>query len=232
MPKLFSFKKLFKKDNKKVDPKIHNNIIKKIAKKILEPQGLRQNGNSRTFIYDNNWWIIIVEFQPSGYNRGTYLNIGSCFLIYERDYFAFEYGYRQNDLIKFENEEQFTKECIKLSNFAIEKVEECKKMFPSIKKAYEKVLNEELIEPNPNIYSLYNGAVLSGLVGDIKTAEKCFHSLENYEAKSNWQFKIKNISKKLHYKLYDSKTFEKEIIKIVMNTRKLLKLENKKISFN
>lgn len=227
-------KKLFRTEDKTVSKEVHNNIIKNTAnniikntaKKILSPHGLRQKGYSRTFIYDNNWWIVIVEFQPSGWGRGTYLNVGCMWLLDERDHFAYNYGYRRADFVEFENENQFTQECIRLANIALNKVNEAKKTFPNIKQIYKHVIKD--IDDN-DIWGTYYAAVLSGLMGDKKTALKWFNIIESYKAQRDWEIAVKKVSKKLESKLSNPKLFRNSIINIVKTTRKLLKLERRKI---
>ena len=78
----------------------HNKIINAAAKKILAPEGLFRVGSSRTWIDDNGYFVIQVEFQPSSYDRGSYLNVGISFLweTSERlnETLAFNIGYRVN----------------------------------------------------------------------------------------------------------------------------------------
>src|SRR6202000_1719294 len=38
------------------------------------PLGLERRGRSRTWIDDQRWYAIVVEFQPSGFSKGSYLN--------------------------------------------------------------------------------------------------------------------------------------------------------------
>lgn len=77
----------------------HNKIINDVAKKILAPAGLFREGRSRCWIDDNEWFLIQVDFQPSSYEKGSYLNVGIAFLwekiIDDQDqYLGFEYGGR------------------------------------------------------------------------------------------------------------------------------------------
>ena len=82
-----------------MDPIDHNKLIKKIAKQQLEPFGIHQKGQSRTFLFDRGWYTIIIEFQPSSYSKRTYLNIGLDFNFYPRNYFAFGFGYQKTEKI-------------------------------------------------------------------------------------------------------------------------------------
>ena len=76
----------------------HNKIINAAARKILAPEGLFRVGSSRTWIDDNGYFVIQVEFQPSAYGRGSYLNVGISFLWEAseglNDTLAFNIGYR------------------------------------------------------------------------------------------------------------------------------------------
>jgi len=53
--------------------------------------GLMRKGRSRCWIDDHAWWLINVEFQPSGYKKGgIYLNVGLQHLWIVRDHLVFE----------------------------------------------------------------------------------------------------------------------------------------------
>lgn len=62
------------------DKKIHSNIIKQVCKEILIPLGVFQKGTSRLYLDDNDYFFTVIEFQPSSWSNGTYLNIGLTFL--------------------------------------------------------------------------------------------------------------------------------------------------------
>lgn len=58
----------------------HAKIINAVAKRILAPQCFFRKGSSRVWLQDNGWFLTVVEFQPSGYSKGTYLNVAMNFL--------------------------------------------------------------------------------------------------------------------------------------------------------
>ncbi len=72
----------------------YSKIIENVAKEMLAPLGLEQKGHSRLWLDDQGWWVILVELQPSGFSKGTYLNVGVNWLWYKMNYFSFDYGYR------------------------------------------------------------------------------------------------------------------------------------------
>lgn len=107
--------------------KIHDKIIKKSAKEILVPLGMFQKGQSRCWLDDNGWYMIQVEFQPSAWSKGAYLNVGISFL-WEKsealnETLPFDVGYREKGYVEFNgNEDDFYKKMLELSTYAKEKV--------------------------------------------------------------------------------------------------------------
>nr|WP_326184943.1 hypothetical protein [uncultured Oscillibacter sp.] len=55
-------------------------IIRQAAREALAPMGLFQKGSSRIWLDDNGWFLTVVEFQPSAWSQGAYLNVGASFL--------------------------------------------------------------------------------------------------------------------------------------------------------
>lgn len=58
----------------------HSKLITAAAREVLRPLGLDQKGRSRMWFDDRGWWVGLVEFQPSSWNRGSYLNVGAQWL--------------------------------------------------------------------------------------------------------------------------------------------------------
>src|SRR5262245_34981683 len=84
----------------------HGRIIATAAKATLLPIGCRRICQSRCCIFDHRYWIIFIEFQPSAWAKGSYLNVTPHWLWLR--YGANDYHPRPADFIRFENAEQFT----------------------------------------------------------------------------------------------------------------------------
>src|SRR5260370_1356446 len=69
-------------------------VIAEVAKQILAPLGVKRKGRSRTWLDDHGWWLGIVEFQPSGWDAGSYLNVGPMFLWQPISHLVLEGRYR------------------------------------------------------------------------------------------------------------------------------------------
>jgi len=102
---------------------VHDKIIKMAAKEVLAPLGVFQKGQSRTWIDDNGWFFTIIEFQPSQWGKGAYLNVGMHFLWNSKDSFSFDYGGREHENVSYTgDDEKFYKEMLELARLAKEKV--------------------------------------------------------------------------------------------------------------
>jgi len=110
------------------DKNIHSKIINEVCKEILIPLGVFQKGTSRVYIDDNDYYFTVIEFQPSSFDRGTYLNIGITFLWGNdlRDILVFGFPRtltgRYGKFIRYENEKQFRNEVTQLVNTAKEEI--------------------------------------------------------------------------------------------------------------
>ena len=58
----------------------HGKLIAAAAKAALLPLGCRRKGQSRCWYSDERFWCIFIEFQPSGWSKGSYLNAAATWL--------------------------------------------------------------------------------------------------------------------------------------------------------
>lgn len=89
----------------------HNRIIQQLCREALLPLGAFLKGRSRTYLDDNGAFLTVIEFQPSGFSAGTYLNAGihPLWELPVREYLTIvsENGSRIRPFLPFETEEQF-----------------------------------------------------------------------------------------------------------------------------
>ena len=149
----------------------HNKIIKQAVNSILKPNGLFQKGSSRIWIDDNGWYLIVVEFQPSNWDNGTYLNVAVHFLWDEKDYLSFDYYVdnqnlpipRINGFKRFDGDvDKFWFEIQTLAEAAMKKVIEYRQ-FHDLKLAHRAVLNHQC---HHVIHTLYQKMMICGLCHD------------------------------------------------------------------
>ncbi len=163
----------------------HNKLINNAAKHILAPEGLFRKGASRTWIEDNGYYLTIVEFQPSGFDKGTYLNVGTDFL-WERtadlnETLSYSYGGRVSvsgaqfaGYRKGESDELFEEKAEKFACAALDKVKEYRNFRnPDYTK---KILVQSMrLKSRMNLFwELYDLAMLCFFKGDFKDGKKYF----------------------------------------------------------
>ena len=69
----------------------HSRIIAAAAKAALVPLGFSRKGRSRVWYADRGFWLSIVEFQPSGFSKGSYLNVGVHLFWGPQDFLSIDY---------------------------------------------------------------------------------------------------------------------------------------------
>jgi hypothetical protein len=200
----------------------HNKLIAKVAKQVLLPAGLKRKGQSRLYYDDNGWWCTIVEFQPSGFSKGSYLNVGVSWLLKEEGGWSFNVGSREQGFSSAENESEFTNAAFEMAMRAKDIAENNRERFSTISKAheyYQSIKREG--------WAFYYAAVIAGLNHQFAVAEENFNSLLAYPETYEWQ-KMRNAeSRELMRLLGRPKEFIEAITGIVLRTRTLLRLENK-----
>src|SRR5438105_812660 len=86
-------------------PSEHGRLIAAAAKAALAPLGCRRKGQSRLWYSDQRFWIISVEFQPSAWSKGSYLNVGVSWLWSPGR--GIDISTRPVDFVAYENVNQF-----------------------------------------------------------------------------------------------------------------------------
>lgn len=106
------------------DRNVQSKIIKQVCKEVLIPLGVFQKGTSRLYIDDNGYFFTVIEFQPSNWGKGTYLNIGLTFLWDNNQSDVLYFGFsrqpaaRYGKFVEYKNETQFRNEVAELANVA------------------------------------------------------------------------------------------------------------------
>ena len=203
----------------------HNKLIAQVAKQTLLPAGLKRKGKSRMYYDDNGWWCTIVDFSPSGFSKGSYLNVGVCWLLYENDYWSFDVGSQAGSDRGFEsaeNEGEFSSAVFEKAIRAKEITENNRERFSTISKAhayYQSIKREG--------WAFYYAAVIAGLNRQFAVAEENFNSSLAYPETYEWQKIQAARSRELLRLLGRPKEFVEAVTGIVLRTRTLLRLENK-----
>jgi hypothetical protein len=144
---------------------VHARILASAARAALRPVGLQQKGRSRTWIDDHGWWLVNIEFQPSSWRTGSYLNIGEQHLWCERDHLVFERHERPaggTAFIKFTGDEAAFEEAMTaLAERAVAAV---------LARRQEHGEGHEALRFVAEAGDDFNAGVALGLLGDVRAA--------------------------------------------------------------
>lgn len=157
----------------------HDKIIATAAKQALHPLGFLRKGRSRTWLADHGWWLIVVEFQPSGWDKGSYLNVGAHWLWSRSGHLSFDFGNRVGSFQAYEADEQFTPAARSLAERAAERSRELEDTFPDVGAAAA-ILNSELAGLGAGQRGSWPGlhaGIAAGLAGRTDEAFRLFGAI-------------------------------------------------------
>jgi len=173
-------------------PGPHDKIIANAAKKVLQPLGLRRKGQSRTWLYDHGWWLTVVEFQPHGFRKGSFLNVSAHWLWTDNGFISFDFGSnpdwgsRVAEFEEYVSDEQFEPVAYRLAVGASHEAQKLAACFPSIHATAEVLLRREaaLPEQGRGSWSTYHAGVAAGLAGRGSDADAMLRSVTSDPARS------------------------------------------------
>jgi hypothetical protein len=193
----------------------HSKIIRAAAKKALAPLGLAQQRKSRLWYDDHGWWAIIVEFQPSGWDRGSYLNVGLSWMFYEMDHWSFDIGYREDGFRSASKGDQFELTMMEVANLAAQRVHDYRQRFASLE---DMCTYYDGIEGRGGWPDYYAG-VLEGLRGNRDAAERRFSRVLSSTSTTMWHRALEFRCQDLMRLLGQPTFFRDSVVGIVLRCR-------------
>lgn len=135
--------------------------------------GMQRKGQSRVWFVDRGWWLAVVEFQPSAWSKGSYLNVAAMWLWNAKDYWSFDEGGRVESFREFKDAEQFSEVAEALAVRAREEVQVLLQRFPSM----AAVASHLRRHSDDNPWHTYHAAMAALAIGDVDHAQKRFRAL-------------------------------------------------------
>lgn len=164
-------------------PGTHDRIIADAAKAALGPLGIKRQGRSRTWLADHGWWLTVVEFQPSMWSKGSYLNVAAHWLWSETGSLSLDFGGRIMEHVEYVTDDQFTRAAAQLVDSATVEAQRLAELFESLGKAAKVLLEAaqtEGAQPHHHPgWSDYNAGVAAALIGRSDEASKLFTAILN-----------------------------------------------------
>ena len=198
----------------------HNQLIRAAAKSVLRPIGCTQKGRSRTWLDDRGWWVGVIEFQPSSWSNGSYLNVGACWLWTENVYLSFDHGDRIEEFHSFESPEQFNGVANSLAERAKTEILRLRSRFPTLHETATCLTGMK----SPNIWHRFHAGIAAGLAGDVVTAKNNLAAIASETSEYQWVIDLQSKAAHLGSLSNDVGMFRSTIAKQICHTRTLLRL--------
>lgn len=201
----------------------HGKLIAAAAKAALTPLGCVRKGQSRFWYSDQRFWAISIEFQPSGWSKGSYLNVGAMWFWYPKKSWSFDVGHRVDDadFISFESVGQFTPLIERMAERAAQEVIALREQFKSIGAIHRYLISHPLREGAP----VYHAAVAAALAGDMPAARQSFDRLAHWPTENlEWRRRLQSNGAALATFLDDPPKFRSEVLVLIEGVRERLRL--------
>lgn len=169
-------------------PGSHDRIIAAAAKATLGPLNFQRKGRSRLWFADFGWWLAVVEFQPSSWSKGSYVNVASHWLWGETGSISFDFGGRLAEFEQYQSDAQFVPAATRLAEMAGREVQHLSETFTSLE-GTASVLLQNVRNPSATGtgypgWREYHAGVALGLVGRSIDASEMFAAILDRPAPS------------------------------------------------
>ena len=203
-------------------------FLRAAGRAALAPLGISLLGRGRNWVDDHGWWIVNIEFQPSGWSKGSYLNVGVQWLWKPFPAHAFEYGdrvplrYRGKsvEFIEFGDDTQFRDAAQQLATTAAREVLKYRELFATLEATIE------VLRKAGPLYR-YDLAVAYGLIGRDQEASRLFAAAAVKDAPRDWEIERNELMDQLGTLARDTPAFRARVLEIVIGQRRVLKLNDR-----
>ncbi|EMF59259.1 TPA: hypothetical protein ACGW13_001700 [Stenotrophomonas maltophilia] len=162
----------------------------------------------------------MVEFQPSAWDRGSYLNVGACWLWEEKDYLSFDVGGRVAGFERFTETAEFASAAQALAEQAAAEVLALRDRFPT--PGHVRALMNR--HPKPGIREHIHAGITAGLAGAYDEGRRHLALAATETHPAPWVDVLKQRCAELMPLLQRDGGFEAEIAATVTRTRRALGL--------
>jgi hypothetical protein len=153
----------------------HGRIIAAQAKAALTPLGFQRIGRSRVWLADHGYWLGAVEFQPSGFSKGSYCNVAVHWLWGLTPDLTFDYGFhRVGSFAELNDTGAFSENVAGMARAAAQSAERHRALFISLPATAALLVKDEHTQADPSGWGAFHAGVVCGLIRDEETARRMF----------------------------------------------------------
>lgn len=208
----------------------HSKIINQVAREILKPLGVQRKGQSRIWLDDNGWWVMVIEFQPSDWSKGTYLNVNVNWLWHPKEYYSFDLGTREAGYVEYQSDAQFEPKVREMAEIAKAKVLEMRSRLSDLKAA-KKYIVKYYAAGAGTIWQHLHCGMICALAGDTAKAAKYFNKVAADPEDRDWIIELKQFTREASNCLTSSNDFASHVCNIIKESRRIKKLKEWECTF-
>jgi hypothetical protein len=209
-------------------PAAHSRHLADAARERLEPLGVRRRGRSRVWLDDHAWWLVVVEFQPSSWAKGSYLNVGAMWLWGEKDHFSFDEGHRVEDFATFKDPKQFAEAAARMAERAATELQRYRGLFGSVGDVADFLVRKR----DKGFWQTFDAAIACALAGLGREADGFFAEVaKEDEDRRDWVIEARQSARRLRTLAQDRTAFRDAMAEMIKRTRARLKLPEVPLSF-
>jgi hypothetical protein len=198
-------------------PGPHETIIANAAKDALHPLGFRRKGRSRLWLQDRDWWLVVVEFQPSGWGKGSYLNVAAHWLWSDKGFLSFDVGERIGGFVEYASDAAFTSAARVLAENAAVEAQKLTTRFSSINATAAELIAEAALTPRlQGTWHQYHAGLAAGLAGQSVKAAALLSSITDD--------RVKPSADRLALLAHDAALFQQQAAGLIARQRQALGL--------
>lgn len=183
--------------------------------------GLSQKGRSRVWLDDHVWWVGVVEFQPSGFSKGSYLNVGCVWLWHVQPHIAFGQSTRIGRVHSFQSEEQFRPVAEDLAQKAAQEIFRLRNLFLTIAAVRDYF---ERTTDGAGLWQWFDAAVACALSGRPEHARELFKKVVSVKEDRDWVKEAQSDARQLSALIFRPEQFHETIVERIRKSRELQKL--------
>jgi hypothetical protein len=196
----------------------NNFIIRDVARTIIKPHGFTQKNRSRFWFKDLGWCAISVEFQPSSWGKGTYLNMAVSWLWYPKDYWSFDFDVQRINFVGFDSEQQFRANVESLAQKAIAYTNLAEPKLLDLKRTFGYVSSKPA-----NDWNFFHLGLLAALLSRDEEARRLL-SFVGRSGRTEWMIERNFYLGQIEQFIGDPENLRVFLEEQIQTSRKLLKL--------
>ena len=202
----------------------HGRIIAAVAKSALVPIGFQRKGASRVWLADHGYWLDVVEFQPSGFSKGSYCNVAVHWLWGITPALTFDYGFhRVGAFAQFNDPDAFSQSVAMMASAAVQSVERHRATFVSLAATAAHLAS--LSAADAGDWDDFHAGIACGLIQDDEKAQRMFGRLSaRNDHNFDWVNERRSRVERLAVLLGDRVAFRSEVQALLEAQRNLFKL--------